>query len=350
MISARRGGAPASARPPRRSRVPPPANERSRRGRAAPRRPARPSRARCPAASTLPPGNTRAPEAKSISRWRSTMNTSMPSGAIAQDHHGRCRSRGRRGLGPLVSSCAAIPLPALTGWATSPRDGHGTRTDVEFAAMGQSGLLPSWCRFHSNRRHSPRQPPAPRNARLADCAISQAYAAAARSLPACAGTCRQGHRAREIVLPPPRRDWLAELDRIARENGYPENWRLSDEEREATRAQVLARTGKDLWVFAYGSLMWDPGIHIVEIRIATLTGFHRRFCLKSRIGRGSADNPALMAALDSGGDCQGLALRIPGRARGAGDGHPVAARDAGRQLCADLRVGGDARRAASTKP
>jgi cation transport protein ChaC len=108
-----------------------------------------------------------------------------------------------------------------------------------------------------------------------------------------------------------RRDWHAEIDRIARENGYPENWRLSDEEREASRAEVLARRGKDLWVFAYGSLMWDPGIHVVEIRVATLAGFHRRFCLESRLGRGSAANPAVMAALDIGGACRGLALRIP---------------------------------------
>ncbi|HWE17205.1 MAG TPA: gamma-glutamylcyclotransferase [Hyphomicrobiaceae bacterium] len=108
-------------------------------------------------------------------------------------------------------------------------------------------------------------------------------------------------------------DWLTELDRVARENGYPENWRLSDEEREATRAGVLARNGKDLWVFAYGSLMWDPGIHIVEIRTATVVGFHRSFCLKSQFGRGSRDKPALMAALDCGGGCQGLVLRIPAR-------------------------------------
>jgi len=107
------------------------------------------------------------------------------------------------------------------------------------------------------------------------------------------------------------RDRLSELDRIARDNGYPENWRLTDDEREATRAAVLARRGGDLWVFAYGSLMWDPGIHIVEIRTATLNGFHRSFCLKSRIGRGSAERPALMAALDRGGTCNGLALRIP---------------------------------------
>ena len=106
-------------------------------------------------------------------------------------------------------------------------------------------------------------------------------------------------------------DWLAELDRAARACGYPENWRLTDEEREATRACVLARNGQDLWVFAYGSLMWDPGIHVVEIRTAQLTGFHRRFCLKSELGRGSPENPALMAALDAGGSCHGLALRIP---------------------------------------
>lgn len=107
------------------------------------------------------------------------------------------------------------------------------------------------------------------------------------------------------------RSWLAELDRVARESGFPPNWRLSDAEREATRAGVLARQGQDLWVFAYGSLMWDPGIHVVEIRKASLSGFHRRFCLKSQIGRGSAERPALMAALDSSGACDGLALRIP---------------------------------------
>ena len=107
------------------------------------------------------------------------------------------------------------------------------------------------------------------------------------------------------------RDTLAELDRIAQENGYPEQWRLTDEQRETTRAAVLARRGADLWVFAYGSLMWDPGVHIVEIRTATLLGFHRSFCLKSKIGRGSAHKPALMAALDRGGACHGLALRIP---------------------------------------
>ena len=107
------------------------------------------------------------------------------------------------------------------------------------------------------------------------------------------------------------RERLTELDRLARENGFPENWRLSDEAREATRREALDGRAGDLWLFAYGSLMWDPAVHVVEIRTAALEGYHRRFCLKSRIGRGSADRPALMAGLDLGGECHGLTLRVP---------------------------------------
>jgi cation transport protein ChaC len=107
------------------------------------------------------------------------------------------------------------------------------------------------------------------------------------------------------------RERLAELDRAAQANGWPANWRLPDEVREASRNELLAGHQGDLWVFAYGSLMWDPGFHIVEIRTATLQGYHRRFCLKSEIGRGSAEKPALMAALDAEGACHGLAFRIP---------------------------------------
>jgi glutathione-specific gamma-glutamylcyclotransferase len=103
-----------------------------------------------------------------------------------------------------------------------------------------------------------------------------------------------------------------EWDRRAEEAGYSKTWRRTHEEREATRQAALAdRMDRDLWVFAYGSLMWDPAIHVVEIRRATLEGLHRRFCLKAQIGRGSPDAPSLMAALDIGGYCEGLALRIP---------------------------------------
>jgi cation transport protein ChaC len=107
------------------------------------------------------------------------------------------------------------------------------------------------------------------------------------------------------------RDW----DKRAHEAGYGPKWRRTHEEREATRSKALAeRFERDLWIFAYGSLMWDPAIHVVEIRAAALTGFHRRFCLKVEIGRGSREKPALMAALDEGGECHGLAFRVPAQA------------------------------------
>jgi len=104
---------------------------------------------------------------------------------------------------------------------------------------------------------------------------------------------------------------LGAMDRKMREAGFPPSWRRTDQEREANRAAVLQTLRhRDLWVFAYGSLMWDPGLHFCEVRMAALTGFHRQFCLRSRLGRGSFDNPGLMAALHVGGTCNGLAFRI----------------------------------------
>ncbi len=106
-----------------------------------------------------------------------------------------------------------------------------------------------------------------------------------------------------------------EWDRLARAAGYPDDWRRSHEDREATRIAALAgRLNTDLWIFAYASLMWDPSIHIVEIRQAALQGFHRAFCLKIEIGRGSKERPALVAGLREGVQCQGLAFRIPAAA------------------------------------
>lgn len=87
---------------------------------------------------------------------------------------------------------------------------------------------------------------------------------------------------------------------------------LTHEERETNRRQFLkchAPDG-DLWVFGYGSLIWNPAIHFEESRKARLYGYHRRFCLHLTIGRGSPENPGLMLALDRGGSCTGIAFRI----------------------------------------
>ena len=67
----------------------------------------------------------------------------------------------------------------------------------------------------------------------------------------------------------------------------------------------------DVWLFGYGSLMWNPAFHFAEQRIALLRGWQRRFCLWLRIGRGSPEHPGLMLALDRGDTCRGMALRPP---------------------------------------
>ena len=99
----------------------------------------------------------------------------------------------------------------------------------------------------------------------------------------------------------------------ARAAGLPASWRLSDEAIEASRLAVLGdhRDGDDLWIYSYGSLMWDPGFHFAEVRLADLEGYQRRFTLKIDLGRGSSQHPALMLSLEpQEGCCRGLAFRI----------------------------------------
>jgi cation transport protein ChaC len=66
----------------------------------------------------------------------------------------------------------------------------------------------------------------------------------------------------------------------------------------------------DVWLFAYGSLMWDPGFDFEEVRTALLRGYHRAFCVHSEIYPGTPERPGLSLGLDRGGACRGLAFRI----------------------------------------
>ncbi|HET8997498.1 MAG TPA: gamma-glutamylcyclotransferase [Acetobacteraceae bacterium] len=88
---------------------------------------------------------------------------------------------------------------------------------------------------------------------------------------------------------------------------------LSDAEIEADLDAKLAEhpPGADVWLFGYGSLMWNPAIDYAEHRAGAVRGWHRRFCLWLHMGRGSPDNPGLMLALDRGGSCAGMLFRIP---------------------------------------
>ena len=68
---------------------------------------------------------------------------------------------------------------------------------------------------------------------------------------------------------------------------------------------------QDLWVFGYGSLMWDPAFRFSQVRRSSLSGYARQFILKDVYGgRGTAEKPGLMAALDLGDHCDGLLFRI----------------------------------------
>ncbi|WP_333816976.1 gamma-glutamylcyclotransferase [Tabrizicola sp.] len=67
-----------------------------------------------------------------------------------------------------------------------------------------------------------------------------------------------------------------------------------------------------LWVFGYGSLIWDPGFPVAERRIARLDGWHRSFCMRSIHHRGTVENPGLVLALDraESASCTGVAFRV----------------------------------------
>jgi cation transport protein ChaC len=88
----------------------------------------------------------------------------------------------------------------------------------------------------------------------------------------------------------------------------------TDTDHAATIATMLAEraSGEDVWLFAYGSLIWNPACDSVERRTGVAHGWHRAFCLGwDRWFRGGPDRPGLMLALDRGGACKGVAYRLP---------------------------------------
>ncbi len=74
---------------------------------------------------------------------------------------------------------------------------------------------------------------------------------------------------------------------------------------------------EDLWVFAYGSLMWRPDFAYEERVGARVFGFHRALCIYSHHHRGTAERPGLVLGLDRGGSCVGLCFRIAASERTA---------------------------------
>jgi cation transport protein ChaC len=100
------------------------------------------------------------------------------------------------------------------------------------------------------------------------------------------------------------------IDRMLEGRGdYPGRW-TPQQIADCYRGMLATAPGGDIWIFGYGSLIWNPCIDVVETRRARLRGFHRRFCLWTHLGRGSPECPGLMLGLMPGGSCAGLALRV----------------------------------------
>lgn len=101
---------------------------------------------------------------------------------------------------------------------------------------------------------------------------------------------------------PPGIDWPAESE------DRPENVAAA----ERVALDRLRGAGGDIWVFGYGSLMWNPGFDFVERRVAYLDGFARRFCMWSMHYRGTEAAPGLVLGLAAapGARTRGAAFRV----------------------------------------
>lgn len=109
----------------------------------------------------------------------------------------------------------------------------------------------------------------------------------------------------EPVTPPPPSAWPAPLvrrDPHAMLQGIRRQWGPAD----------------DLWVFGYASLIWRPEFHADEHRPALVRGWHRALRMRSRVNRGTPEQPGLVFALMPGGSCRGMAYRV-GRGRAEGE-------------------------------
>jgi cation transport protein ChaC len=87
---------------------------------------------------------------------------------------------------------------------------------------------------------------------------------------------------------------------------------LTDEELRASLDCTLRDWDRqsDLWLFGYGSLIWNPGLPTVEATRSKVHGYHRGLYLWSRVNRGTPEQPGLVLALDRGGSCTGIAFRL----------------------------------------
>ena len=108
------------------------------------------------------------------------------------------------------------------------------------------------------------------------------------------------------------REFLLKADCRTAFGDIEETLLWSAEQRAASLAATLACRPDDspVWIFGYGSLMWNPALEFVETATGTLPGWHRAFCLRLTVGRGTLHQPGRMLALKEGGRTTGVAYRL----------------------------------------
>lgn len=89
---------------------------------------------------------------------------------------------------------------------------------------------------------------------------------------------------------------------------------LTDQELKTSMQSALANAPADdhVWIFGYGSLIWNQIFHHDQNERATLYGYRRKFCLKTQLSRGTPEQPGLLLGLEPGGSCGGIAYRMCG--------------------------------------
>ena len=85
---------------------------------------------------------------------------------------------------------------------------------------------------------------------------------------------------------------------------------LTSDEYRALAERLAAESGDELWVFAYGSLIWKPVFTPIDSLRGSALGWHRSFCLELTNWRGTPSQPGMMMALQRGGQCDGIVYRL----------------------------------------
>lgn len=108
-------------------------------------------------------------------------------------------------------------------------------------------------------------------------------------------------------------DLVAKTIRMVEDEGPEPKWTpISPEQLDklVDRIDEEASNG-EIWVFAYGSLMWNPGFEVAASELSVAHGWHRAFSLRIERLRATSETPGLMLVLRPGGSCSGLALKLP---------------------------------------